>query len=140
MKRSWRYPLWFALALGAVQLVPYGRAHDNPPAAGEPEWDSAATRDLARRACFDCHSNQTRWPWYAHVAPVSWLLQRDVHEGRSVLNFTEFEREQPKAALAADEVRARAMPPWFYLPMHSEARLSERERLALVEGLQNTLK
>jgi mono/diheme cytochrome c family protein len=140
VRRPWRYLLWLAVALGAAQLVPYGRAHDNPPVGQEPAWDVAATGDLVHRACFDCHSNQTRWPWYSHLAPASWLVQRDVDEGRSVLNFTQFELEQPRAALAADEVGTGAMPPWFYLPAHPEARLSAAERRALVEGLRNTLK
>jgi hypothetical protein len=59
----------------------YGRDHSNPPVRIEPRWDRARTRELAVRACFDCHSNQTRWPWYSHVAPISWLVQHDVEEG-----------------------------------------------------------
>ena len=55
----------------AIQLIPYGRRHTNPPLVGEPVWDQAATRALAARACFDCHSHETRWPWYSHLAPVS---------------------------------------------------------------------
>jgi hypothetical protein len=54
-----------------IQLVPYGRAHANPPVVKEPAWDSPTTRALAKRACFDCHSNETVWPWYTNVAPVS---------------------------------------------------------------------
>jgi hypothetical protein len=131
--------LWLAGLLVAAQLVPYGRAHHNPPSVQEPEWDSPATRELARRACFDCHSNQTHWPWYSSLAPVSWLVQRDVDGGRSMLNFTEFQQQQRQARGAADEVRDGGMPPWFYLPMHPNARLSNLERAALVEGLQSTL-
>ena len=68
--------------LVAIQFVPYGRAHDNPPPVQEPRWDSARTRALAEVACFTCHSNETRWPWYSHIAPASWLVQRDVEQGR----------------------------------------------------------
>ncbi len=71
-----------------IQLVPYGRNHTNPPVLQEPNWDSPQTRALAQRACFDCHSNETEWPWYSHVAPVSWLVQRDVEEGREKVNFS----------------------------------------------------
>lgn len=67
----------------AIQLVPYGRDHSNPPGRTEPSWDSPATRELARRACFDCHSNETEWPAYASIAPASWLAQYDVDEGRA---------------------------------------------------------
>ncbi|MRR33844.1 hypothetical protein EG829_03970, partial [bacterium] len=61
-----------------IQAVPYGRNHDNPPVVREPNWDSPETRGLAKRVCFDCHSNETVWPWYTWVAPVSWLVYRDV--------------------------------------------------------------
>lgn len=87
-----RIILWFfgalALVLLAIQLVPYGRDHHNPPAVAEPPWDSPQTRELFVKACADCDSNQTRWPWYSHIAPVSWLVQRDVEEGRSKLNLS----------------------------------------------------
>ena len=123
----------------AIQLVPYGRDHSNPPVTAEPQWDSAATRDLAKRACFDCHSNETVWPWYSHVAPVSWLLQRDVEEGRSKLNFSEWDKPQKEADEAAKEVREGEMPPWFYLPTHPEARLTDAEKQALIAGLEATV-
>lgn len=123
----------------AIQLVPYGRNHSNPPVTAEPQWDSAATRDLAKRACFDCHSNETVWPWYSHVAPVSWLLQRDVEEGRSKLNFSEWDKPQKEADEAAKEVREGEMPPWFYLPTHPEARLTDAEKQALIAGLEATV-
>jgi mono/diheme cytochrome c family protein len=83
MKRFLMWSLTGLLVLvAAAQLVPYGRDHDNPPVAAEPTWDTPTTRELARRACFDCHSNETQWPWYSNIAPLSWLIQRDVEEGR----------------------------------------------------------
>ncbi|HEU5321850.1 MAG TPA: heme-binding domain-containing protein, partial [Methylomirabilota bacterium] len=103
-----------ALALAAIQLVPYGRDHTNPPVTREPGWDRPQTRALAVRACFDCHSNQTVWPWYSSLAPVSWLLQRDVDEGRRALNFSEWDRRQGEAHESAKTVRKGEMPPWFY--------------------------
>ena len=129
-----------ALALAAlIQLVPYGRSHTNPPVTAEPQWDSATTRDLAKRACFDCHSNETSWPWYSNVAPVSWLVQRDVDEGRSKLNFSEWDRPQKDAKDAAEEVRDGEMPMWIYLPAHPEARLTDAEKQALINGLEATM-
>ena len=66
-----------------IQLVPFGRDHTNPPVVQEPNWDSPATRELAQRACFDCHSNETVWPWYSNIAPVSWLVaQRHLRSPR----------------------------------------------------------
>jgi hypothetical protein len=92
--RIWRRIGWFALAGAAfflpIQAVPYGRSHGNPPTTAEPRWDSPLTRELAARACFDCHSNLTSWPWYSNIAPVSWLIQRDVDGGRGSLNFSEW--------------------------------------------------
>src|SRR5690348_13788870 len=73
-----------------MQLVPYGRDHTNPPVLKEPPWDSPATRELAVRACFDCHSHQTKWPWYSHVAPFSWVVQHNVDTARTVLNFSDW--------------------------------------------------
>src|SRR5690242_6290427 len=75
-----------------IQLVPYGRDHTNPSHNVEPKWDKPATRALARRACFDCHSNKTVWPWYSHVAPVSWLVMKDVVDGRHEMNFSEWDK------------------------------------------------
>ncbi len=60
------------LVLIAIQAIPYGRTASNPPVISEPEWDTSVTRDLAVRACFDCHSNETHWPWYSRMAPVTW--------------------------------------------------------------------
>jgi hypothetical protein len=51
-----------------IQLIPYGHNHTNPPVNAEPNWDSPETRTLAQRACFDCHSNETRWPWHSNIA------------------------------------------------------------------------
>ena len=111
-QRSGDAALGIALAaVVGIQLVPSGRAHTNPPVRREPAWDSAATRALAVRVCFDCHSNETRWPWYTSIAPVSWLTQRDVDEGRAELNFSEWDRRQKEAREAAETVRARLMPP-----------------------------
>ena len=135
---------WPALALLvlllAAQLVPYGRRHTNPSVRVEPRWDSpAATRALAVRACYDCHSNETVWPWYSHVAPVSWLAQLDVEEGRRKLNFSEWDRPQKEAHESAETVRTGEMPPWFYLPIHPDARLTPAETQALIAGLEATL-
>ena len=123
----------------AIQLVPYGRRHANPPVAAEPRWNSAQTRELAARACFDCHSNETVWPWYSHVAPISWLVQRDVDEGRRALNFSEWDRPQKEAREAAKTVREGEMPPWFYGIRSASARLSAADRDALAAGLAATL-
>lgn len=125
-------------ALAVIQLVPYGRHHTNPAVTGEPAWDRPTTRDLAVRACFDCHSNQTHWPWYSNVAPTSWLLQHHVDEGREALNFSEWPHGAKEAGEAADSVLDNSMPPPSYELLHPSARLSEAEKRQLVEGLRRT--
>lgn len=125
-------------AVLAAQLVPYGREHTNPPVTQEPTWDRPETRALAVRACFDCHSNETVWPWYAHIAPVSWLIQRDVDEGRRELNYSEWDRAQKEAHESAKSVREGEMPPWFYAWRATSARLSPAERATLIAGLEAT--
>ena len=85
--------LWAVVALVLlgllIQLIPLSGRGNNPAVVSEPKWDSPQTRALVKRACFDCHSNESRWPLYAYVAPVSWLIYNDVMEGRSRLNFSE---------------------------------------------------
>ena len=130
------------LVLGAVQVVPYGRRHTNPPDGTLAAFDSPQTRALAERACYDCHSNHTEWPWYASLAPVSWRIQHHVDEGREKLNFTAFDGANEKMADAAGEasetVTKGEMPPADYLLMHPEARLTASEKATLAKGLDVT--
>ena len=120
-----------------IQLIPYGRAHNNPPVLQEPQWDSPETRAMAKRACFDCHSNETVWPFYSNIAPVSWLVQRDVDEGREKLNFSEWGRgDEPDEIV--EIVQKGEMPLGIYLIMHPEANMTSQEKQAFIEGLQKT--
>lgn len=125
------------LALLAIQLVPY--RVDNPPVRAEPMWDSPQTRALAVRACFDCHSNEVRVPWYGQIAPIAWLVRDHVDEGRAVLNFSTWDTPQPEAHEAGETVLEGEMPPAYYLALHPEARLTAAEQTALVAGLDATL-
>jgi hypothetical protein len=123
-----------------AQTVPYGRGHSNPPVTKEPAWDSPRTRALAVDACFDCHSNLTRWPWYSNIAPESWLIQRDVDSGRSTLNFSAWDKPQEAdIGEIVDAVNSGGMPPWYYRLLHSKSRLSKAEKAELIAGLQRTL-
>ena len=119
----------------AIQFVPTPVSRINPPVQAEPQWDSPATREAFYRACGDCHSNQTTWPWYSRVAPVSWLIASDVAEGRGRLNVSEWNRRQRAADEAAQSVIEGEMPLPIYLIMHPNARLSTAERHALALGL-----
>jgi len=121
-----------------IQLVPYGREHTNPPVLAEPEWDSTQTRTYFMLACGDCHSNETVWPWYSSIAPISWLVQHDVDEGREYLNVSEWGTREFEAEEAAEVYKEGEMPPIQYYPTHPEARLSAAERSAFIQGLVNT--
>jgi len=133
-----RFLFGIAVVVVGVQLIPSGRNHTNPPVIQEPDWDTPRTRELARRACFDCHSNETHWPWYSNIAPVSWLIQSDVDRGRAELNFSEFYRPRREAEEAAEMVRNEEMPLPFYIPFHTESNLSDAERETLAAGLDAT--
>jgi hypothetical protein len=141
-----RVRIALGIVLGAVvlfvliQLIPYGHDHTNPVVSQEVQWDIPQTRDLAIRACYDCHSNLTVWPWYSNIAPLSWLIQHDVDGGRLVLNFSEWDRQQPRAAYAADQVQSGNMPRWYYLPLHTSANLTPAEKEALIQGLRASLR
>ncbi len=101
----------------------------------EPVWDSQQTRALAARACFDCHSNLTTWPWYSNIAPESWLIQRDVDEGRSTFNLSEWDQPQEvDVGEMAEAINGGGMPPWYYRLLHSKASLSKAEKQQLIAG------
>ena len=133
----WKIIRWILLGmlfnLVAIQFVPPDRL--NPPV--EVEVPALAdVRVILRRACYDCHSNETVWPWYSQVAPFSWLVARDVRKGREELNFSTWNRIAAKQQVKKlkeswKEVAKGDMPPWFYVTFHSDATLSEEDRTAL---------
>ncbi|MDP1784515.1 MAG: heme-binding domain-containing protein [Sulfuricurvum sp.] len=123
----------------AIQFIPYGKDHTNPPIISEPTWDSPRTKELFNNACANCHSHQTTYAWYSNVAPVSWLLARDIEEGREHFNVSAWGAQKKNEGKdAAKEVREGEMPPWFYLPTHPEAKLSDVEKKELISGLEKT--
>ncbi len=135
-----RLTRWLVLAAGvvlvAIQLVPYGWSHPNPPVVQDTPWPSSSTAELARRACYDCHSNETDWPLYSYVAPASWLVRRDVENGREELNFSRWAVDREGFNDAAETIEDGSMPPRRYVFAHPSARLSARERVELVAALQ----
>lgn len=123
-----------------VQLVPYGRTHDNPDTTGEPAWSSPRTRELMVSACYGCHSNQVDWPWYSSVAPISWAITDHVEAGRDKVNYSEFATDPGDADESVEVLEDGSMPPTFYtrFGLHPEADLSDAEITELVAGLQAT--
>ncbi len=122
-----------------IQMIPLPGRGNNPAVVSEPPWDSPQTRALAKRACFDCHSNETVWPWYSYVAPVSWLVYNDTMEGRSRMNFSEWNTQSRSSGDIIEEIQSGGMPPAIYLPMHPSAQLSAAEKQQLITGLTNSL-
>jgi hypothetical protein len=131
-----RFGGWGLLGLlVAIQFVPVRRT--NPPVVMEPVAPEDVITVL-KRSCYDCHSNETRWPWYAWVAPVSWQVVRDVRLARGDLNFSEWpaldvEGEREALKDIYEEVEEGEMPLWSYKLIHPDARLSDRDRRILLE-------
>ncbi len=126
----------------AVQLIPVWLLQTNPPVVAEPTWDSPQTQALAKRACYDCHSNETAWPLYSRVAPISWLVMLDTVRGRRHLNFSEWDaaRSGRRVREIGEVISEGSMPPQLYLLTHPAAQLTEAEKQQLIEGLQASLK
>ncbi len=134
MKKTTKWALILpAIALLAIQVIPVERT--NPPAETEGPAP-AEVQAILRRACYDCHSNETVWPWYSRIAPASWLVARDVREGREAMNFSSWNRLNDKDRRRAmrrcwKEVKEGEMPLWFYLRAHPDAHLSDDDRSVL---------
>ncbi len=136
-----------------IQLIPVWALQTDPPVVREPQWNSPQTRALAQRACFDCHSNQTTWPLYSRVAPISWLITADVIRGRNHLNFSEWgvagsggeggeggERGGREGGRGAGRtIQNGSMPPWYYIILHPDAQLTDAEKQQLIQGLSASL-
>src|SRR5450759_4033442 len=137
MKQFGRVLRWSVIGLCVgfiiIQFVPVNRA--NPQVEGDFR-PPAEVVSVLRRACYDCHSNETVWPRYSRIAPVSWVIARDVHEGRAALNFSTWNRlsanKQAEAVRESwEEIAEGKMPTWFYLALHPEARLSPADQSVL---------
>lgn len=135
-----RAVLWTAaVCLGlavAVQLVPYGWRHPNPPVVSDAPWPDATSERIARESCYSCHSNETDWPAYSHVAPMSWLVRNDVERGRDELNFSRWDRDDGEADDAAEAIVDGDMPPGRYTAIHRGATLTDEEAERLVAALE----
>ncbi|MBY0488590.1 MAG: heme-binding domain-containing protein [Gemmatimonadaceae bacterium] len=131
--RPSRLVFGLAAAFAAAQLVPIAR--ENPPVQDEMPAPPAV-REILRRACYDCHSNETSWPWYSRVAPVSWWVLDHVKEGRGEFNASEWNRMSDARKLRLPrrlwrEVSGGEMPPWYYTPMHPAAKLTAGDTAVL---------
>lgn len=127
-----------AVLLGAflvLQLVPYGWTHSNPPVTSAAPWPNAEAEAIARQSCYDCHSNETEWPAYSYVAPMSWLVRSDVDAGRAEMNFSEWDPQDNKADDAVEEIDEGSMPLSKYTAIHRGAELTAEEKATLSAAL-----
>jgi hypothetical protein len=122
-------------------------ARTNPPLP--PGGDISATNPpppqiaaQLRASCYDCHSDETKWPWYGHVAPASWLVVGDVNEGRRHLNLSDWPKDSERAAKKlermSEELDYKEMPPAKYTIIHADARLTDDQRKALIQWADDT--
>lgn len=97
---------------------------------------------VLQRACADCHSHETRWPWYSQISPVNWLVARDVRKGRAKLNFSKWTGASRNVSQdIADAIDKGSMPPKEYVWMHPESKLSQADKdllFAWADGKLNT--
>jgi hypothetical protein len=130
-RRRW----WLAVPAALVLAQAVQPARTNPPVRDEVPAPPAVL-EILRRACWDCHSNETVWAWHTRVAPVSWLTVHDVNEGRRELNFSDWGRSLQKEKVAkkiVDALREGEMPPLLYVLAHPAARLSDRDQAAVAD-------
>jgi Haem-binding domain len=126
------------VVLLAIQLIPADTT--NPPVDSDIPT-SPEVKAILQRACYDCHSNESQWPWYSRIAPISWLLAWDVREGRAELNFPTWnqystQQQVKKLQESWKEIAESDMPPWLYLLVHLDARLSTADRSLLRQWAQ----
>ena len=142
VSRRW----WLTALIAAVvvfllmQLVPIRVS--NPPVTSEPNWDSPQTRALAVKACFDCHSNESKPYAWEKIAPLSWWISGHVSDGRAALNFSEWNTGgKGETGDIIETVKNGSMPPSYYtwLGLHSGAKLTAAEQQQLADGLKLTL-
>jgi hypothetical protein len=133
--------IWLLILIGAGLLITAAALMNetNPPVTNEPPWDSPQTRVLAQRACFDCHSNETIWPWYDRLPVSSWIAVYDTLRGRQRLNFSTW-RSGERTREIAEVIQRGSMPPNLYTMIHPNAILNTQEQQLLIQGLQNSLK
>jgi hypothetical protein len=117
--------------------VPYGWQKSNPPVTADVPWPNAEAASIARTSCYACHSNETDWPAYSYVAPMSWLVRKDVEAGRRKMNFSEWDEDSADAAGdAEDEIVEGRMPLPNYRRIHRDAQLTNEEAAILIDALE----
>jgi len=123
-----------------IQLIPFGHNRTNPPIVSEPNWSSPEARALAKEHCFQCHSNETKWPWYSNIAPGSWLIAMDVIEGREKFNFSDWNNNPGEIDEMAEVIQSGEMPPIQYWVFHPNSRMNDQQKQELIQALESSVK
>jgi len=126
------------VVFGLIQLIPVDRT--NPATTQEPTWSSPEARALAKEHCFQCHSNETEWPWYSYIAPASWLIKFDVVEGRAKFNFSEWDKRPGEWDEMAEQISSGSMPPLQYTLFHPSSNLNDQQKQQLIDALSSSMK
>ena len=133
------------LSLAAVFLLAQLIRIDKSNPSVRSDLASGSAKPVLHRACYNCHSNETIWPWYSSVAPTSWLVGSDVRGARSHLNFSEWGTydsgtRSHKLRAIAEEVKGGDMPPWYYSFVHRDSRLSASDRNQILAWVEETIR
>ena len=129
----------FVLGFLLIQLIPFGHNHTNPPTVAEPKWSSPQARALVKQHCFQCHSNETEWPWYSNIAPGSWLIAFDVIEGRQKFNFSDWNKNPGELDEMVGAIQEGEMPPFQYWITHPNSRMNDQQKQELITALQSSI-
>jgi Haem-binding domain len=135
--------IFVALVLVFALLQFTNPPRTNPPVIGDLMASSVPPPQIAatlHAACYDCHSSKTRWPWYSHIAPMSWEIAKDVNDGRENLNLSDWPVNDPKRAAKkledmSEQIGYDEMPLKKYMLIHADARLTESQRKKLIDWL-----
>ena len=122
-----------------IQFVPVSKI--NPPVTGEIKA-SENVMQILKNSCYDCHSNEVRWPWYSNIAPASWLVVHDVNEAREHMNFSEWQfysadDKEDNIEDIGEEIEDGEMPLWYYLILHNDARLSDNDKKTIKSWVES---
>jgi len=132
-----------AVAIGLfllIQLIPFGHNRTNPAVVSEPAWSSPEARALVKEHCFQCHSNETNWTWYANIAPGSWLIAYDVIAGRNKFNFSDWNNNPGELDEMVGTIQEGEMPPIQYWLFHPNSRLNSQQKQDLIDVLNSSVK
>jgi len=146
--KLWQYILGgLGIVLIGIQFVPNELPAVEISNPGDIIQSGIVTQELAallKTSCYSCHSNETVYPWYSHIAPSSWLVAKDVREGRKELNFSEWQNQDLMAKLGKlddiiQEIEEGTMPMGIYVLMHPSAKIDDGQRELIIAWAEEAM-